>query len=92
MKAAALRGLRIPEDFSLIGYDDIQFASLPTINLTTVAQPKFEIGILAVQLLIRAIEEGNSATQHRKIIEPTLVVRNTCAAPNSGRQRGIREN
>ena len=92
MKAAALRGLRIPEDFSLIGYDDIQFASLPTINLTTVAQPKFEIGILAVQLLIRAIEEGNSATQHRKIIEPTLVVRNTCAAPNPGRQRGIREN
>ncbi|HCM27032.1 MAG TPA: LacI family transcriptional regulator [Treponema sp.] len=85
MKAAALRGLRIPEDFSLIGYDDIQFASLPTVNLTTVAQPKFEIGILAVRLLIRAIEEGNSATRHRKIIEPTLVIRNTCTSPNTER-------
>lgn len=81
MKAAASLGLSIPGDLSLVGYDDIQFASLPTVNLTTVAQPKFEIGVLAVELLCEAMKEGGMAVQHRRVVKPSLVVRSSCGSP-----------
>jgi len=79
MRAAAMRGIAIPGDVSLVGYDDIMFASLPTVNLTTVAQPKFEMGVLAVQLLCEAMEEEGA--KRRKVVKPTLVVRSSCCAP-----------
>lgn len=77
MKAAAERGLHIPEDFSLVGYDDIMFASLPMVMLTTIAQPRFEIGKLAVELLGRAMESSGRDRKHRATVKPTLVVRST---------------
>jgi len=77
MKAAIERSLRIPEDFSLVGYDDIMFASLPTVMLTTVAQPRFEIGRLAMELLCQAIESNSQEKKFRAIVRPTLVERST---------------
>jgi len=77
MKAAIERSLRIPEDFSLVGYDDIMFASLPTVMLTTVAQPRFEIGRLAMELLCQAIESDNQEKKFRATVQPNLVVRST---------------
>lgn len=77
MKAASERGLRIPADFSLIGYDDIMFASLPMIMLTTIAQPRFDIGRLAVDLLCQAMSPDCRETRHRVTVLPKLVVRST---------------
>lgn len=70
------QGLRIPEDVSLIGFDDIAFSSL--VGLTTIAQSPFELGKNAVLLL------GDILSQRvvgPKLIElPThLVIRNSCA-------------
>jgi LacI family transcriptional regulator len=80
MRAAAMRGIVIPRDLSLVGYDDIMFASLPTVNLTTIAQPKFEIGALAVELLCEAIDAAGTGEKHRRVLKPSLVVRGSCIA------------
>ena len=85
-----MRGLSIPGDLSIVGYDDIMFASLPTVNLTTVAQPKFEIGVLAVELLCEAMKEGGAAIQqHRRVVKPSLVVRSSTCPPRVPRAAGM---
>jgi LacI family transcriptional regulator len=90
LRAAEMRGVSVPRDLSLVGYDDIMFASLPAINLTTVAQPKFEIGTIAVELLCEAIAEEGSGAKHRRIVRPSLVARSTCAVPRRGAFPGKR--
>lgn len=79
MKAALETEIRIPADLSLVGYDDIMFASLPTIMMTTVAQPRYEIGVQAMELLCRAIQDRGSGRKHRSTVLPRLVVRSTTA-------------
>ncbi|MCK5247857.1 LacI family DNA-binding transcriptional regulator, partial [Candidatus Bipolaricaulota bacterium] len=71
-------GLRVPSDLSLIGYDDISYASLPRIQLTTVAQPAVEMGQIAADWLFAAIENPEIARLHRTLT-PRLVVRSTTA-------------
>lgn len=56
MKAAKEKGLKIPEDISFIGFDDIQLASYTEPTLTTVRQPIYEMGTTAISLLVRLIE------------------------------------
>ena len=67
-------GLRIPADLSLVGYDDISYASLPRIQLTTVAQPAVEMGQIAANWLFEALEHPGIASLHQTLI-PRLVVR-----------------
>lgn len=74
-KAAAELGLRIPDDISLAGYDNVPFANLPQIMLTTVGAPSGEIGEKAVSLLLDVINNNPDPVQI--VIEPSLVVRNT---------------
>ncbi len=52
LRAAHQAGWRVPEDLSVVGIDDIQFASYTNPGLTTVAQPKQELGALAVDALL----------------------------------------
>lgn len=67
-------GYRVPEDISLVGYDDIFFAALLTVPLTTIAQAKEEQGRIAASLLINQIEDPNVPIQ-RVVLQPQLVVR-----------------
>ncbi|TWF74910.1 LacI family transcriptional regulator [Pseudonocardia hierapolitana] len=73
-------GLSVPDDISVIGYDDSRLARLSTINLTTIAQDTEQITTLAVS---RAADRlGHSpVTQRELVIPPRLVVRATTAAP-----------
>lgn len=73
-------GLRVPEDIAVVGFDDIAFASFPEIGLTTVRQPKFEMGKLAATLLLDTIT-GVSATPRKHVLEPELVVRTSSCTP-----------
>ena len=68
------QGYRVPDDISLVGYDDIFFAALLTVPLTTVAQAKEEQGRIAANLLIDQIEDPNVPLQ-RVVLQPRLVVR-----------------
>ena len=71
-------GLRIPEDIGLVGFDDTEFASNQRIRLTTVSQNKYDMGNLGVQILIDLIERKNTNYTHKVILEPELVIRESC--------------
>nr|WP_317890236.1 GntR family transcriptional regulator [Paenibacillus sabuli] len=74
-------GLRVPEDISLIGFDDSTLAVATEVKLTTLTHPKTEMGRQAVQLLWRMIE-GASERPQDIVYEPRLVLReSTAAAP-----------
>ena len=77
MEAAEERGIRIPEAVSLVGYDNIAFAGLSRIHLTTVSQHKFQQSRIAVE---RLLEKINGSRQHTvDLLEPELIIRSTCA-------------
>ncbi len=71
-------GLKVPKDISVIGFDDISFASLHKIQLTTIFQDKYEIGKLSVQLLIDRLRNKDLAENKQHILEPKLIIRKTC--------------
>jgi DNA-binding LacI/PurR family transcriptional regulator len=66
--------LRVPEDISVVGFDDIQFAAFNTPSLTTVRQPLAKMGQIAAETLLARIE-GEREYPPEIAIEPTLVVR-----------------
>lgn len=70
------RGLRVPQDVALIGYDDADFAPALDPPLTTIHQPSYEMGLASARLLLQEREPG----QHIEF-EPRLVVRSSTAVP-----------
>jgi LacI family transcriptional regulator len=67
--------IRVPEDISIVGYDDIDFAAAAAVPLTSVRQPRQQLGRTAARLLLEESADGESH-QHRQVIfEPELVVR-----------------
>lgn len=77
------RGLRIGADISLLMFDDVPWASLISPPLTVVAQPIYQLGTTAVELLIRRLQERDSPSAERRetVLTPTLIVRESCVAP-----------
>jgi LacI family transcriptional regulator, galactose operon repressor len=80
LRAARDRGLRVPEDLSVVGFDDIEPATLVTPALTTVHQPLSEMGRTAVNVLVRLLEGRASETPHIELAT-RLVVRESTAPP-----------
>ncbi|WP_069384104.1 LacI family DNA-binding transcriptional regulator [Halomonas caseinilytica] len=68
-------GLRVPEDISVAGFDDIAFASFCDPSLTTIAQPAEDFGRVAVSLLLDVIDERDEAADQHCIMPFELVVR-----------------
>lgn len=73
-------GVRVPEDVSLVGYDDIPFTAQLSVPLTSVARPHQEMGRTAAALLLRAVEGDEPADRH-PVLPATLVVRGSTAPP-----------
>ncbi len=78
IEAARARGLRVPEDLSVVGYDDIEEAAHASPPLTTVAQPAVEKGRVAARLVF---EPDPPRTE---VLPVKLVVRETTAGPRAG--------
>ncbi|EGL82826.1 transcriptional regulator, LacI family [Caldalkalibacillus thermarum TA2.A1] len=75
--------LRIPDDISVIGFDDIALAGHQAIQLTSVAHNIEQMGELGVNLLVNLIEEENNTSAYKQIqLKPNLVIRNTTAKLN----------
>ena len=80
LSAAHQAGVRVPQDLSLIGFDDIELAKFTSPTLTTIAQPKHRIGVAAVDMVLERIQDGR--VQARQVIlQPELIVRNSTAGP-----------
>jgi len=73
-------GLQVPRDVSLMGYDNTALAALRHISLTTIHQPRNQIGEMAMRAVIRRIERP-TAPARRHVLAPKLVVRDTTARP-----------
>lgn len=83
MAAAIASGLRVPEDLSVVGYDDLPMAAWTTPGLTTVRQPILEKGRLAAHLLIQRLQ--GKEVDSPPPLKTRLVVRNSTAKPMKGR-------
>jgi LacI family transcriptional regulator len=82
MEIAAARGLRVPEDLSVAGFDDIDVSRASTPRLTTVRQPLQEMGRTAVTMLMRQLD-GQAHEALSMELETRLVVRES-TGPASG--------
>lgn len=71
-------GLKIPEDIALVGFDDIAVAALRGVEITTISQKKYEMGSLAVKILIDKIEKKPPPMVSQIVLEPEIIVRNSC--------------
>ena len=81
IQAASQRGLRVPDDLSLIGYDDVHIAKFMTPALTTIHQPKYRLGKAAIDTLLYRLENPDTTAQVVQL-EPTLVVRSSVCSLN----------
>ena len=77
MKALRELGLRVPEEVSIIGFDDISLLDYLPVPLTTVHVPIREMGRRAAELLLKQIETQQTAPQEKIYLETELVVRGT---------------
>jgi LacI family transcriptional regulator len=74
LQSAIGSGTRVPEQLAIVGYDDIQFAAAAAVPLTSVRQPRAELGRAAAGLLLD--EAGNPEHSHRQIVfTPELIAR-----------------
>lgn len=77
LKAVKERGLRVPEDVAVMGYDNLEMAELADPPLTTMAQPFYEVGRHAAERLVRLIESKRPLKPVIKKLEPKLLVRDS---------------
>lgn len=76
LEAAEECGLRAPEDFSILGFDNINYGAFPRIQLTSISQRKFWMGRMAVERLLEKIAGDNRITED--VLSTELVIRSTC--------------
>jgi DNA-binding LacI/PurR family transcriptional regulator len=74
-------GLRVPHDVSIVGYDNSSIAAMHHMSLTTVNQPREEMGRFAVDLLLERLADRKTAVRH--VVTPTLVARTSSGPVNT---------
>ncbi|GAA4210384.1 LacI family DNA-binding transcriptional regulator [Streptosporangium oxazolinicum] len=87
LEAARARGVRVPEDLSIVGFDDTQVARMASPPLTTVRQPLREMGGVAVRTALR-LAAGERVDSHHVELATELVVRGSTAPPGGPPGRG----
>ncbi|GCE22194.1 substrate-binding domain-containing protein [Dictyobacter kobayashii] len=77
MRGLLQRGVRVPDEMALIGYDDVEFASALSPSLSSIRQPKYLLGRTATELLFKELG-GHREHQHQQIVyQPDLIVRSS---------------
>jgi DNA-binding LacI/PurR family transcriptional regulator len=84
LRAAHQAGWRVPGDLSVVGIDDIQFAAYTNPGLTTVAQPKYQLGALAVEAVLN--RNADQSASRILILDGELVIRESTAAASEARE------
>lgn len=81
MRALHARGLEVPTQVSVVGYDDIEFAASSFVPLTSVRQPKYEMGLAAARLIIGECQDPGAHAHQRVQFRPQLIARASTGAP-----------
>jgi LacI family transcriptional regulator len=89
IRAFMNHGFRVPEDISVVGFDDIQGAAFHNPSLTTIRQPLQQMGAVAARILLQRIR-GQATFPDVVPIHPELVIRESTCPPNPKRARGKR--
>jgi DNA-binding LacI/PurR family transcriptional regulator len=84
LHALRTRGLRVPEDVAVVGFDGIALGAFTTPELTTIEQPRAEVGKRAVELVFELLD-GSASSPAQVTLPVQLVVRESCGAPKGGR-------
>lgn len=85
LSRVAARGVRVPEDLSVVGCDDIAMAAMATPPLTTIAMPTETAGRAAIDLLLRRLQEpGSTSAPGRRALATQLLVRSSTMPPPGG--------
>lgn len=71
------QGLQVPDDIAIVGYDDIEYAGAAAIPLSSVRQPREQLGRAAAQLLIEEINDEGTHRHRQVVFEPELIVRDS---------------
>lgn len=81
ISAASQLGLRVPQDLSVVGFDDIRLASFTNPPLTTIAQSTYEIGVIAARMLLDRVQNSGAPPRTRRL-DTKLVIRQSTASLN----------
>ena len=79
MKAIRDSGRKVPDDIAIVGFDDIEMASFCEPSLTTMVQPKYQMGVKGMELLVKVMNGVNLRNKEIEL-EVELVVRESCCA------------
>lgn len=69
------QGIRVPDDIAIVGYDDIAFAAAAAVPLSSVRQPREQLGRAAMDLLLDEAEHKSTHTHRQVVFQPDLVIR-----------------
>src|SRR4029077_19392293 len=79
IRAAIEKGIRIPDDLSIIGFDNVEMSQITSPPLTTIDQPKYEIGKAAIEMLLNMMAKDGIREPEQRVIGVRLVERKSCA-------------
>jgi LacI family transcriptional regulator len=80
--AAVELGLQVPQDLSVVGYDDVPLASYSNPPLTTIAQPIYDLGVVAASLLLERLQDPSKPAR-RIVLDVELKIRRSTAVPSA---------
>jgi LacI family transcriptional regulator len=89
MTALREAGHKVPEDVSVVGFDDIEFAGIAFPALTTIRQPLHEMGATAAELLLRKLANDESVRNIR--VRPELILRSSTCPPSLASSKSVRQ-
>ena len=81
MRAFQEKGVRIPEDISVVGFDNIIMDDYCSVPLTSVVNPVEQLGVTAIKILLDAVENGGEHIVQNVSLQSRLVVRNSTCPP-----------
>ncbi|WP_208911826.1 substrate-binding domain-containing protein, partial [Paracidovorax avenae] len=82
LQAVQAAGLRTPQDIGIAGFDNNDWTALPALDVTTIAQPTYDIGRTAAELLLQRMQDP-ARPARRVVLEGELVVRGSSARPRA---------
>ncbi|ADD42952.1 LacI family DNA-binding transcriptional regulator [Stackebrandtia nassauensis] len=80
LRALDQRGIVVPDQISLVGYDDVEFTAMLSPSLTTIRQPKYQLGKAAAELFLIDARQDDDHWHQQTVFQPELIVRDSTTA------------